>query len=119
MKHLIDGLTVEQVQCAEVTYYHLELPRHDVVLAEGLPVESYLDTDGRTNFANGGGVVRLFPDFASLSDDTALLWEATGFAPRHVVGPEVEAARSLLMQRAKRQAATGRSGPRSRRTVAG
>jgi fibronectin-binding autotransporter adhesin len=119
VKHLIDGLTVEQVQCAEVTYYHLELPRHDVVLAEGLPVESYLDTDGRTNFANGGGVVRLFPDFASLSDDTALLWEATGFAPRHVVGPEVEAARSLLMQRAKRQAATGRSGPRSRRTVAG
>ncbi len=75
-----------------------------------------LDTDGRTNFANGGGVIRLFPDFASLGDDTALLWEAIGFAPRHVVGPAVEAARSLLMARAKRLAAPAR---RSHRKVAG
>jgi hypothetical protein len=36
-----------------------------VILAEGLTVESYLDLDDRTNFANPGNVVRLFPDFTT------------------------------------------------------
>jgi Hint domain len=104
VKHLLDGTTIKQVPVEQVTYYHLELPRHDVVLAEGLPVESYLDTDGRTNFANGGGVMRLFPDFAALADDTAFLWEAIGYAPRMVIGAQVEATRALLANRAKRKA---------------
>ncbi len=34
------------------TYYHVELEQHGVLLAEGLAVESYLDTGNRSNFAN-------------------------------------------------------------------
>jgi hypothetical protein len=48
-----------------VTYYHIELDTHDVILAEGLPAESYLDTGNRDGFANGGRAVQLHPDFSS------------------------------------------------------
>ncbi len=102
VKELINGTTIVQWPMGEVTYYHVELDRHAVLLAEALPVESYLDTDGRTNFSNGGGVMRLFPDFASLSDDAAFLWDALACAPRKIVGSDVEAVRALLAKRAKR-----------------
>jgi collagen type I/II/III/V/XI/XXIV/XXVII alpha len=41
-----------QVAVDAVTYFHVELPRHDVLLAEGLAAESYLDTGNRSVFAN-------------------------------------------------------------------
>jgi hypothetical protein len=37
----------------EVTYYHVELATHDVILADGLPCESYLDTGNRAAFEGG------------------------------------------------------------------
>ena len=33
-----------------MTYYHVELSTHDVILAEGLATESYLDTGNRAAF---------------------------------------------------------------------
>ena len=53
--YLINGTTIVQVPADRVDYYHVELPRHDVLLAEGLAVESYLDTGNRDGFANAGG----------------------------------------------------------------
>ena len=50
---------------AAVTYYHVELPQHAVILAEGLPVESYLDTGDRADFHGDGETIRLFPDFSA------------------------------------------------------
>ena len=70
-----------------VTYYHLELERHDVLLAEGLPVESYLDTGNRDAFADPGVVITLHPDFALRQ------WEAEGCAPLVMAGPKLAAAR--------------------------
>ncbi len=64
IKRLINGGTITQVPVNGVTYFHVELPQHDLLLAEGLPAESYLDTGNRSNFANGGGAVALHPDFA-------------------------------------------------------
>jgi collagen type I/II/III/V/XI/XXIV/XXVII alpha len=87
VKYLIDGAVIAQVPVDEVTYYHVELPRHDVLLADGLPTESYLGTGDRGNFANGGGPIALHPDFASR------VWEAEACAPLVVTGPELEAAR--------------------------
>jgi hypothetical protein len=96
MKHLINGEaspsgltrgTIAQVPRDTVTYYHVELPAHGVLLAEGLPAESYLDTGDRTNFANGGGPIALHPDFASR------VWEAEGCAPLVVTGPVLDATR--------------------------
>ena len=90
VKFLINGSTIAQVPVDRVTYYHLALPEHDVLLAEGLPAESFLDSGDRADFANGGVVVRQFPDF------TALLWEACGCAPLVVAGPELAAARRFV-----------------------
>ena len=87
VKHLINGSSIVQVPLDAVSYYHVELSRHSVLLAEGLPVESYLDVGDRTSFENGGGPIALYPDFASR------MWEAGGCAPLVVTGEALEAAR--------------------------
>jgi autotransporter passenger strand-loop-strand repeat protein len=43
VRHLINDTTVRQIAVESVTYFHVELPRHAIILAEGLPAESYLD----------------------------------------------------------------------------
>jgi hypothetical protein len=100
IKRLANGTSIEQVPLDEVTYYHVELDDHDVLLAEGLPVESYLDTGGRFNFENGGGPIALHPDFSMCRQDTAHMWEALGCARLIVAGPELDAARALINSRA-------------------
>ena len=35
-----------------MTYHHVELEQHAILLAEGAPAESYLDTGNRARFAN-------------------------------------------------------------------
>ena len=52
-----------------VTYYHHELARHGVVLAEGLPCESYLDTGNRGFFANSDQPGCLYPDLTDDADN--------------------------------------------------
>lgn len=90
--------------CRAVTYYHVELRRHDVLDAEGMPAESYLDTGDRRNFENGGSVLALHPDFGGLR------WEAEGYAPLIVTGAKLEAVRQHVDARA---AALHRRQPRS------
>jgi hypothetical protein len=90
---LINGTTITQVERKIVEYYHVELPRHDVLLAEGLAAESYLDAGDRGNFANGGTAVRLHADFASR------VWEAQGCAPLVVSGAVLAAVRRRLARR--------------------
>ncbi len=36
----------------EVVFWHVELERHGILLAEGAPAESYLDTGNRRQFGN-------------------------------------------------------------------
>lgn len=50
--HLVNGATVIQEAVDSVRYFHIELDAHDVMLAEGLPCESYLDDGNRDVFAN-------------------------------------------------------------------
>jgi T5SS/PEP-CTERM-associated repeat protein len=90
VKYLVNGLNIVQTTLDEVTYYHVALPRHDVLLAEGLPTESHLDIADRVNFENSGGVGVLYPDFASR------LWEAEACAPLVVTGPQLQAVRRKL-----------------------
>jgi hypothetical protein len=52
---LLNGVTITQEPTSTVTYWHVELPCHDVILANRLPVESYLDTGNRRHFANVAG----------------------------------------------------------------
>jgi hypothetical protein len=96
IKHLINDRSIAQVPVDAVTYYHVELSAHDVLLAEGLPAESYLDTGDRANFSNGGEVTRLFADFAAPGLDPAFVRDARSYAPLVVHGPELEAARRIV-----------------------
>jgi hypothetical protein len=90
-RHLVNGSTIEQIEVDSIDYYHVELPRHDVLLANGLAAESFLDVNGnRGFFANGGTPVILHPDL------TALAWEANGCAPLVVTGPRLDAVRDRL-----------------------
>jgi VCBS repeat-containing protein len=60
---LINGASiVREAECRTVTYFHIELDAHDVLLAEGLPAESYLDTGNRGFFNDGITPLLLYPD---------------------------------------------------------
>jgi hypothetical protein len=95
IRYLINGRTIVQEQVDKVTYYHVELSSHEVILAEGLPCESYLDTGNRGAFANGGGTAILHPDFALKH------WKSKGCADLVLDGPNLEAARSVLLAQAE------------------
>jgi hypothetical protein len=99
IKHLINGSSILQEKVSTVTYYHVELARHDVILAEGLPCESYLETGRRTAFANGGGAVMLHPEFEP-HPDSQLLWDSLSYAPLVVTGPLIHWLREKLACRA-------------------
>jgi hypothetical protein len=95
VRYLVNGATVEQQPADEVTWFHVELDHHDVLLAEGLPAESYLDTGNRAAFANGGKVVMAHPDFA------LCVWEAEGCAPLVRSGPVLAAVKTRLLAQAE------------------
>ncbi|GAB0118769.1 Hint domain-containing protein [Acidisoma sp. 7E03] len=105
VRYLVNGRTVArqpQSRFPEITYFHVELPEHAVILAEDLPVESYLDTGNRHSFGNGGAAVALFPDFSPL------IWDARGCAPLVVTGPELARVRARLDRQAESAAARGK-----------
>jgi hypothetical protein len=77
---LVNGPTIRQEFWPEVTYYHVELSSHGVVLAEGLPVESYLDTGNRGQFADGGPSVALHADFSPADESQVACYARAGCA---------------------------------------
>jgi len=101
---LADGESIRQENQEAVTYWHVELPRHAVILAEGLKVESFLDAGNRYAFENESGVIALHPEF------TAWSWE-NACAPLVVHGPKLAAARARMAhqrRKAARNAAVSR-----------
>jgi hypothetical protein len=90
---LANGVTIVQVPREQVEYWHVELESHDVLLAEGLPAESYLDCGNRTAFINGGAFLEAYPDFAPKH------WRDT-CVPLVLEGPVVEGAKAALLARA-------------------
>jgi hypothetical protein len=89
-KVLVNGTTIRQEKVASIEYFHVELESHDILLADGLPAESYLDAGDRSSFENGGSPVALYPDFARFA------WDARGCADLKIVGTEVECVRAQL-----------------------
>lgn len=60
---LVNGATVtRETASGTVTYFHIELDSHDLLLSENLASESYLDTGNRGNFENAGQPLTLHPD---------------------------------------------------------
>jgi Hint domain len=98
-KLLVNGVTlVQERQTAAVTYYHLELERHSVLLADGLPAESYLDTGNRDVFSNSD-VPTLHPQFAVNYDATR--WDTDAAAPLARDPVEIERIWQRLIDRAE------------------
>jgi collagen type I/II/III/V/XI/XXIV/XXVII alpha len=95
IKHLVNGTTVHSVAARSLTYYHVELERHDAILAEGLACESYLDTGDRSAF-EGGSATALHPRWGSEARDVTLIMDVMGCAPLRVEGREVEMTRAKL-----------------------
>lgn len=116
IKYLINGDTIEQVSVSSITYWHMELDAHDVVFAEGLPTESFLDIGHNGRLAAAGAAMSLHPAFAPLA------WEARGCAPLVVTGPVITALHRQLQEQAialRRQVnGSGRDGGKSSRRLA-
>jgi V8-like Glu-specific endopeptidase len=95
VRYLLNGATIVQQPRDTATYWHVELPRHDVLFAEGLAAESYLDTGNRSAFQNGGGATALHPDFARR------IWREAGCARLVTDGSHVARASRRLLTRAR------------------
>ena len=86
-KLLINGMTiVRDLTPATVSYHHIELDRHAVLIAEGVAAESYLDTGNRAYFSNAGLAMILHPEFEI--NQHLRCWETDACAPL-MVRPEV------------------------------
>jgi hypothetical protein len=61
---LINGVSISQAESVErVDYFHIELETHDVIVAEGAPAETFLNSDGcRAVFHNAGEYAALYPE---------------------------------------------------------
>ena len=69
--NLVNGATIAQIEVDEVSYWHVELESHDILIANNLPAESYLPMANRGFFeelrgllpANLEGRGRTYADF--------------------------------------------------------
>ncbi len=93
VRYLVNGRTIVQEAVARITYCHVELERHDVLLVEGLAAESYLDTGNRRAFA-GGQATPPRPEVARR------IWARRACAPLVLAGPKLARARARLLRRA-------------------
>ncbi len=96
VRHLLNGASIVQEPVAWARYHHVELARHDLLLAEALAAESYLDTGNRAAFGGGGPALLLHPDFARR------VWADCGCAPLVEAGTGLIEARRTLLRRAAR-----------------
>lgn len=72
---LVNGTTIAQVrpQAERFTYFHIEFETHAVVLAEGAPAESFVDSnDSRARFQNHAEFVALYGVDAHIAEPSAL-----------------------------------------------
>lgn len=90
---LVNGASILQVARERVEYWHVELDSHDILIAEGLPAESYLDIGNRTAFIEGGDFLEAYPDFQPKHC-------ADFCRPLVLQGPALHSAKAALLARA-------------------
>ena len=114
VRYLLNGASIVQEAADKVTWWHVELDAHDIVLAEGLPAESYLDTGNRGAF-DVGGAITLHPGLApdSARDAALAVWDQGACAPLATEGDVVRgrpraAPRSAALARPRHDLRPGR-----------
>ncbi len=109
-RQLINGSTfAPDHRLREVTYLHVELPAHAVILAEWLPTESYLDTGNRALFANAALPPVLHPDLSGTDPAETARRVAGACAPFIVAAEQVRPLWERLACRAVEMGAPPRS----------
>jgi hypothetical protein len=100
-ERLVDGETIFRLPAkGQVTYLHVELDEHDILLAEGTATESYIDLGNRDAFDNGGVVQMLHADFTPKHE---------GGMPRFTDGPVFDKAMRALTRHREAMAAERRA----------
>jgi hypothetical protein len=95
---LVNGTSiVQELWCREVTYFHVELPAHGLLIAEGTAAESYFD-DGNRHLFDNHAVTALVKDFASERANGR--YRAAACAPVVEDGPALERIRLGIAARA-------------------
>jgi hypothetical protein len=93
-KDLVDGIAIIQdMNGAAIRYFHVELETHGILLAEGAPAESFLDTGHRGIFENANTPLILHPDLMQLRR------EAESVAPLVTGGEVLDGIRARLHAR--------------------
>ncbi|WP_174503197.1 Hint domain-containing protein [Acidiphilium sp. C61] len=92
-KALVNGRSITQDPRRYLTYYHIELETHDILLAEGLAAESYLDTGNRLLFESADGEAERGADAGSP------VHAARSCAPVLQTGPILAAIRAKIDSR--------------------
>ena len=106
-RQLVNGTTIRQVRDrTSVEYFHVELDAHAILLAEGLPTESYLNTGNHGFFANSGAPLVLHPD---LTDETDYPTREAGSCAPFVW--DEGSVRPVWQRLAERAAALGEPAP--------
>lgn len=97
---LVNGTSiVREPWWQAVTWYHVELPEHGLLMAEGAPAESYFDAGNRHMFGEGA-LAALFPDFAAGRDERRYEEAACFPLLREEEDPVLTAIRAKLGDRA-------------------
>ncbi|WIU42211.1 Hint domain-containing protein [Methylorubrum extorquens] len=92
-EHLVNGVSiVKEERVEELTYFHIELESHDVLIAEGAASESFVDDNGRGIFHNAHTFAAMYPNEQRVT--------AVYYAPRVEHGFVLEAVRQRLNERA-------------------
>jgi antigen 43 len=87
VEFLVNDHSVVRDEAARVVeFYHIELPTHDVLIADGAPAESYKEDGNRDQFHNTDRPV-------------SATGETEWFAPVHTTGPVVDAVWRRLLGR--------------------
>jgi hypothetical protein len=93
-RDLVNGKSICQEDWIdEVTYFHLEFDRHEILFAEGAASESFIDDDSRQHFDNAAEYWLRYPD--------ARFKPASFCAPRVEEGYELRAIRDRFAARAR------------------
>lgn len=88
-RNLVNGVTIVQpAKVEQLEYFHIELDRHDIIVAEGALSESFIDDDSRKMFHNAHEYAVLYPN--------ELTARPVYCAPRRDEGCEVETARRRI-----------------------
>ncbi len=92
--NLVNGATIAQIEVDEVSYWHVELDSHDILIANNLPAESYMEMGNRGFFDEARTPLDAF-------DRGREKTHADFCRPVMLEGPVLAFARQRLMARAE------------------